>query len=147
MMRLPCLFTVAFLLAGHALAEGDGAKGEKDFAKCKTCHSIVDGANVIQRGGKVGPNLFGVVGRRAGGDPDYSYGPGMREAAAKGLVWDEDKIAAYVTDPGGFLQTFTGDPRARAKMTFRLKDGSNVAAYLAGLTPAAGDPAPPTPGN
>ena len=51
---------------------------------------------VIQKGGKVGPNLYGVVGRQAGTYPDFKYGPSMVEAGEKGLVWDETTIADYI---------------------------------------------------
>ena len=59
-----CLSFVAF--AAPALASGDAAKGESDFKKCKACHAIVadDGTEIV-KGGKVGPNLYGVVGRAA----------------------------------------------------------------------------------
>jgi cytochrome c len=50
----------AVLFAAPALAEGDAAKGEKVFAKCKACHEVEKGVN------KVGPTLKGVVGRKAG---------------------------------------------------------------------------------
>ena len=43
--------------AASALADGDAAKGEKVFKKCKACHTIEQGAK-----NKIGPNLFGIVG-------------------------------------------------------------------------------------
>ena len=122
-------------LAGPALAAGDAAKGEKTFRMCKACHSITgpDGKE-IARGGRVGPNLYGVIGRKAASEPGYNYGPGLKEAGAKGLVWNEENLAEYVKDPSEFIEKFTGDHAARSKMTFRLRrGGEDVAAYLASV--------------
>jgi len=130
-------FAVAAALCGPALAAGDPAAGEKDFNKCKTCHAITaaDGT-VIQKGGKVGPNLYGVVGRQAGTYPDFKYGPSMVEAGEKGLVWDETTIADYIQDPSKFLKTYLGDDSAKGKMTFKLTSGmDDVVAYLHSVAP------------
>ncbi|WP_102226090.1 c-type cytochrome [Acidimangrovimonas sediminis] len=123
----------AIALASPALAAGDAAKGEKTFMRCKACHSITgaDGKAIV-RGGKVGPNLFGVVGRKAASAEGFNYGAGIKEAAEKGLVWNQEEIAEYVQDPTKFLQKYTGDDKAHSKMTYRLsKGGEDVAAYLA----------------
>lgn len=120
-------------LASPAFADGDAAKGEKEFRKCKACHSIIgaDG-NAIVKGGKVGPNLFGVVGRKAASAEGFNYGAGIKEAADKGLVWTQAEIAEYVKDPTKFLEKYTGDGAARSKMSFKLREhGEDVAAYLA----------------
>jgi cytochrome c len=131
-MRSIPLAAAMLALATPVLAANDAAQGEKDFAKCKACHSIVDGDNAIQKGGKVGPNLFGVIGRPVGTEEGYNYGPGFKEIVEKGLVWDEEKLAHYVVDPNGWLQQETGDAGARAKMPKQtLKDPTDVAAYLA----------------
>jgi cytochrome c len=114
---------------------GDAAKGEADFKKCKACHSIIgaDGAE-IQKGGKTGPNLFGIVGKPVASSADFKYGDGILEAKEKGVVWDEALIAEYVADPGAFLKKVTGDDKAKTKMTFKLtKGGEDMAAYLATL--------------
>jgi cytochrome c len=127
--------TFAALAAAPALA-GDPAAGESEFKKCKACHSIIapDGTE-IQKGGKTGPNLYGVVGRPLASDPDFGkYGDGIRAAAATGAVWDEASIAAYVVDPAAWLQQVSGNPDARSQMTFKLSQGgADVAAYLASV--------------
>lgn len=122
-------------LASPAFADGDAAKGEQTFRMCKACHSIVGPQNKeIVRGGRVGPNLYGVIGRKAASEPGYDYGAGIKEAAAKGLVWNEQNLAEYVQDPTKFLEKFTGDNAAHSKMTFKLrKGGEDVAAYLASV--------------
>jgi cytochrome c len=124
---------LALLAAAPSLAAGDAAAGEKDFAKCKACHSIVDpSGNAIVKGGKVGPDLWGVVGRTMGSAEGFAYGDSMKAAGAAGNVWTEDMIAEYVVDPTAFLQKLLNDPAAKGKMAFKLKDGgADVAAYLA----------------
>ena len=69
----------AVILAAPAFADGDAAKGEADFKKCKACHSIIapDGTE-IQKGGKTGPNLYGIVGKAVASDPDFKYGDSIK---------------------------------------------------------------------
>lgn len=124
-----------FALASPAFAAGDAAKGEKTFRMCKACHAITGPENkTIVRGGRVGPNLYGVIGRKAASEPGYNYGAGIKEAAEKGLVWNEENLAEYVKNPTKFLEQYTGDGAARSKMTFKLRrGGEDVAAYLASV--------------
>ncbi|MGV8987148.1 MAG: c-type cytochrome [Cypionkella sp.] len=136
-MKTLTLIATLALLAVPAFADdhasGDVDKGENIFKRCKACHSIVapDGT-AVQKGGKIGPNLFGVIGRPVGSEPDFKYGDGMKEVGAKGLIWDEAMLAAYVADPTGWLREQSGDDKAVAKMTFKLaKGGEDIAAYLA----------------
>ncbi|MBS0565661.1 MAG: cytochrome C [Proteobacteria bacterium] len=128
----PLIASLAILLtAAPALAAGDATKGEAEFNKCKACHSIItaDGTAIV-KGGKTGPDLYGVVGRAAG-STDFAYSPLMKAAAAKGLVWNEEEIATYVADPTAFLREKAGETSGASKMTFKLpKGGEDVAAYL-----------------
>ncbi|MEZ5913006.1 MAG: cytochrome C [Paracoccaceae bacterium] len=127
----------AALLAAPALAQGDAAVGEKDFKKCKSCHMIVadDGTEIV-KGGKTGPNLYGVIGRAAG-STDFKYGDSLKAAGEAGLVWDSETLVAYITDPKAFLQDRLGDSAAKSKMTFKLNKGQeDIAAYLASVVPA-----------
>lgn len=91
MMRT--LLAVAMIAAVPALAaaEGDPAKGEKVFRKCKACHSVGPGAK-----NKVGPELNGLVGRPAGSVEGYNYSPAMK---GSGLTWDEATLNTYLTKP------------------------------------------------
>jgi len=125
----------AFALATPALADGDIAKGEKEFGKCKACHSVeaADGT-VIVKGGKTGPNLYGVIGRAAG-STDFKYGSGLKEAGEKGLVWDAETFVKYVEDPSKFIKDYTGDKAAKSNMTFKLKKGGeDIAAWLVSVS-------------
>jgi cytochrome c len=139
---LPSL-ALALIAAAPALA-GDAALGEKGFAKCKACHSIIapDGT-VTQKGGKVGPNLYGVIGRQIGTFPDFNYSAGTIAAGADGTVWDEATLAAYLVDPSAWIEEKIGDPAAKSKMTLKLpKGGEDIAAYLASVAPPPAAPAP-----
>lgn len=135
------LLATAFAAPAFADAHsaGDAAKGEKEFGKCKSCHSIIDDAGeMIQKGGKIGPNLYNIVGRQAGSVEDFKYGKSLVEAGENGLVWDEATLTAYLTDPTDFLRTTLDDKKARSNMAFKLRKGSeDVAAYLASVSPAA----------
>ena len=126
------------LLALPAFAEGDPAAGEKEFNKCKSCPMIVaDAGTAIVKGGKTGPNLFGIVGRQAGTYPDFRYGDDLVAAGEAGLVWDEEQFLAYVQDPRAYLREFLDDNAAKSKMTFKLrKGGEDVYAYLVSVAPA-----------
>ena len=125
---------LSFSTAGFA--EGDIANGEKAFKKCKACHVIADGDEVHFKGGKTGPNLFGVLGRAVGGT-DFKYGGAMASLGETGMIWTEELLAEYVADPKAFLQTKLDDSAAKSKMTFKLKKGGeDVAAFLATFTPA-----------
>ncbi len=120
-------------LAGPAQAQ-DVANGERTFRRCAACHMIGDDAR-----NRVGPVLTGVVGRPAASFEDYEYSSSMTAAGALGLTWTEDLIFEYLEDPTAFLRAYLDDPRARAKMTFRLRDEQerrDVAAYLATFSPA-----------
>lgn len=120
------------LMAAPAFADGDAAKGEKAFKKCKSCHAIVapDGTAIV-KGGKTGPNLYGVAGRTAGTAEGYKYSDSLKAAGEAGLVWDHDKFVAWLKDPKGFIKEETGDGAAKTKMTFKLKKGAeDVFAYL-----------------
>lgn len=133
---LKTLYPLALIaLVSPVYAAGDAAKGEKEFNKCKSCHSIVaDDGTAIIKGGKVGPNLYAVIGRTAGTAADFAYSDVMKEAGAKGLVWSEEALVAYLPDPNKFLEEKSGDASGKTKMTFKLAKGAeDVAAYLASV--------------
>ena len=130
----------ALLLAGPALSQevtGDAAKGEKAFAKCRSCHSIEsDSGEVIVKGGRTGPNLYGVIGRPAGSYEDYSYSEDLAAAGANGLVWDGPQFVAFTHDPREFLRAYLDDSKAKSKMVFKLSSGSeDIYAYLVSVGP------------
>lgn len=125
------------LLAAPAFAEGDPEKGQKGFNKCKSCHAVTsDTGEKIVKGGKTGPNLWGIVGRTAGTYEGFKYGKDLVAAGEGGLVWDEETFAAYTTDPRGFLREHLDDSKAKSKMSFKLKKGAeDIYAFLANHGP------------
>ncbi|WP_170382130.1 c-type cytochrome [Ruegeria atlantica] len=124
------------LLALPAYAEGDAEAGKKAFNKCKSCHLIADPAGeVIVKGGKTGPNLYGVAGRTAGTVEGFKYGDSIVAAGENGLIWDETTFVEYAQDPKGFLKTYLDDTAAKSKMTFKLKSGAeDVYAYIVSVS-------------
>lgn len=74
--------------AAQAQSAGDAAAGEKAFAPCKACHAF--GKN------GVGPDLKGVIGRKAGTHEGYNYSAAMKNS---GLTWDEATFRDYIHDP------------------------------------------------
>lgn len=95
------------------------AAGEGLFRQCSTCHQVGEGA----RNG-AGPILNGVVGAVPGMQDGFRYSPAITGAAEDGLVWTEENLAAYLTDPRGFLRG--------TRMAFRgLRSEDDIAAVIA----------------
>jgi cytochrome c len=93
------LAAVAFLaISAPALAEGDAAKGKAAFAKCAICHQVGPGAATL-----VGPELNGIVGRKAGSVADYPYSPGMKKLAGEGFTWTEENLDKWIANPKAMI--------------------------------------------
>jgi cytochrome c len=102
-MRTFQLFGLAavalFALSATALAQGDATKGKAAFAKCGICHQVGPGAKTL-----VGPELNGVVGRKAASVADYSmYSAGMKKLGEQGFVWDEQNLDKWIADPKAMI--------------------------------------------
>ena len=145
-MKFTALAAAATLLAAPAFADGhatgDAAEGENVFKKCRSCHMIADGDNVIQKGGKTGPNLHGILGRAPGSVDGFRYGDSIVALGEAGTLadgWTEAEFVEYVADPKKYLAARLDDSKARSKMSFKLKDAedaANVWAYLVSVGPA-----------
>jgi cytochrome c len=100
----------------------DLANGEAKAAICKTCHTIAQGA-----GDMVGPNLWGIFGRKAGSESGFSYSDGMK---ALGITWDAQAIDKWISNPKSMIP--------ETKMTYigmeNAKDRIDVIAYLKTIT-------------
>src|SRR3954470_568948 len=77
------------------LAQADPAKGQSSAKKCGACHTF-------EKGGpnKVGPNLFGIVGRPKGSHEGFNYSAAMK---GKGGNWTFEDIDHFITSPKGFV--------------------------------------------
>jgi len=87
-MRLYCAVLCTSIEASSPVfAEGDIDAGESVFKKCKSCQMITtDDGTAVQKGGKTGPNLFGVIGRVAGSVKDFKYGKSLIAAGEAGKI-------------------------------------------------------------
>jgi len=108
---------VIALSATQALAGGDPAKGEKlAKKKCGSCHTLDEGG-----ANRLGPNLFGVLGRTAGTVEGFKFSKPM---VASGLVWDGSSFTDFIEKPKKFMKG--------TKMGFRgLKKAAQRADLLA----------------
>ena len=100
------------------LAMGDVAHGEKVFKKCSACHMIAaDGKN------KIGPNLWGVIGRTAGAIDDYNYSKAMKAYAKE---WTFEEMNSYLIKPQAYIK---GTKMAFAGLR-KEKDRASVILYM-----------------
>lgn len=97
--------------ASAAEAAGNAANGASVFARCAICHNNTKGA-----GAKIGPDLFGVVGRKAGTEPGFSYSAAMKNS---GITWTNEKLDAYIKSPQmvvpGNKMPFSGLPSSNQR--------------------------------
>ena len=109
------------------LASANVADGEKIFKKCAACHSIAkDGGN------KIGPALWGVLGRKAGSVADYKYSKAM---TAYGKPWSFEEMNGFLTKPKAWLKG--------TKMSFvGLKKETDRAAVILYMNKNTGSPLP-----
>jgi len=90
-----------------ALAKSDPKRGQASAKVCLACHTFEKGAP-----NKVGPNLWGVVGRKRDAEPGFNYSAAMK---AKGGEWTWDELNKFLTNPRGYIpgtaMTFSGFSR------------------------------------
>jgi cytochrome c len=119
-MRFPnlalALSILAAMPAGSAAA-GDVEAGKTAFKKCALCHTAEAGKN------KIGPSLFGIVGRKSATVENFNYSEAMKKFDH---TWDEETLDTYLADPRATVP--------ETKMIFPgIKDKAerdNVIAYL-----------------
>ena len=108
-------------------ASTSAADGAKIFKKCLACHSI-------EKGGpnKIGPNIFGVLNRRAGSVSGYKYSKAM---TAYGKVWSFEEMNSFLTKPKDWIKG--------TKMSFAgLKNEKDRAAVILYLNEKTNSPLP-----
>ncbi len=118
--RFTTLFAaaIAVLMTVGAADAADAKKGKKVFNKCKACHTIKAGGK-----NKVGPNLNGIVGKKAAMVKGFKYSKAMKNS---GITWDEATLDKFLTKPKKMMK--------KTKMAFaglkKKKQRDNVIAYL-----------------
>lgn len=101
------------------LAKADAAKGQADTKVCQACHNFEKGA-----GPKVGPPLYGVVGRPIASIAGFNYSDSVK---AMGGNWTYDEIFKFLKQPkalaSGTKMSFPGepDPQKRADILAYLQ--------------------------
>jgi cytochrome c len=123
MMRYPAV-AVATLLACSVVSNfataqvGDAVAGKAVFGRCAICHTVGKHA-----GNGLGPNLFGVVGRKSASMPAFQYSGPLK---ASGITWTDAKLTQWVTGPAKMVPgTKMAFPGITGKADIR-----NVVAYL-----------------
>jgi cytochrome c len=106
----------------HALAQ-DLAAGEGAFRKCQPCHDVGEAAK-----NKLGPELNGIDGRKAGTAEGYSYSDSNKNS---GIVWNEASFKEYLEDPQAKMPG--------TKMIFSDKNENEVADLWTYLKQFGGD--------
>jgi cytochrome c len=100
MFRAVVVASASVLLLSPSLSQdrqgADVASGQLAFNNsCRTCHSVKEGDN------RLGPNLYKVVGRKAGSLPNYGYSAAMENAD---FVWDKGKLDQFIADPDAVVR-------------------------------------------
>ena len=108
-------------------ASTSAADGAKKNKKCAACHSVAQGG-----GNKIGPALWGVVGRKSGAISDYKYSKAM---AAHGKIWTFDEMNGFLIKPKNWVKG--------TKMSFAgLKNETERAAVILYMNENSGNPLP-----
>ena len=100
------------------LAMGNLAHGEKVFKKCSACHLVAKGGK-----NKIGPALYGIVGKDSAVSEGYSYSKAMK---AHGKSWSFEELNAYLLKPQSYIK---GTKMAFAGLR-KDKDRASVILYL-----------------
>src|SRR6201996_6696517 len=103
---------------GTVLAKADVAAGKATSSKCEACHDTSSAKTI-----KIGPPLFGVVGRARASIAGFDYSSAMK---AKGGSWTYDELFKFIKSPGAYIPG--------TKMSFagisREKDRIDLIAFL-----------------
>ena len=109
-------------LSGNA---SDAEKGKKVFKKCAACHNVASGSKH-----KTGPNLWNIVGAKAGIQDGYKYSDWLKGA---GIEWNDENLAAWVGKKKEKTAKFGKDVK-KSKMIFAgLRKKEQVADLIAYL--------------
>ena len=90
---------------------------------CRTCHSTREGDN------RLGPNLYKIIGRRAGSLPKYNYSSAMKDAD---FVWDEARLMRFIANPDEIVP---GNKMLPYGGLASAEDRKRVVTFLSGTKP------------
>ena len=110
---------------GTLLASASGDRGAGNAKVCQTCHTFEQGGP-----DRLGPNLFGVVGRAVAARSGFAYSSAMK---GHGGNWTYEQLDAYLTNPA---KAIPGNKMAYAGLR-NPRDRANLLAYLASVSPGA----------
>jgi len=124
------------------MASASVEKGQATAKQCQACHTF-------EKGGpnRVGPNLYGIVGRPRASEPGFNYSAAMK---AKGGTWTFGELYAFLANPRGYIpgtnMTFAGLSRGQQRadvidFLHTLSDSPMPLPKAAENAPAAGKPA------
>ncbi|MGA7323971.1 MAG: cytochrome c family protein [Rhodomicrobium sp.] len=125
MIRIALIGLIAIGFAGSpvsAQGAGDAAKGKTIFQQqCGICHQVGPNAH-----NTIGPVLNGVYDAKPAAVPGFNFSPAMKEAAKKGIVWNDANLNKFLENPQGFIpgttMPYAGLPNATER--------ADVIAYL-----------------
>jgi cytochrome c len=115
---------IAAIAPAEADADGPVASAPRApaaFRACAACHAVSPAATP-----GIGPNLYGVVGRRAGALPGYGYSSALRQS---GIVWSRAELERFMQDPAAAVPGTT----MPAAAPLAPADREAISAYLAAL--------------
>ena len=121
-MKKISMIAMAAALVVSAVSVSDAVAGPE--GKCKACHTFEEGGK-----NKTGPNLFGIVGKKAGSAEGFKYGDYLQSA---GLVWTEENLRAWLADSKGMAKAAGG----KTKMPSQKLKGDKadkVIEFMSGL--------------
>jgi cytochrome c len=119
---VPVVLLMSVVTQVRADAGGDPVMGKRLFAQCGSCHTIAaDGPSTI------GPNLHGIIGRKAASVPGFAYSEALQKSA---IVWSEPELDAFIKQPSAFIpgtkMVFLGvtKDKARADIIAYIKEAT-----------------------
>jgi cytochrome c len=133
---------------GTVLPTANIEAGKAQAAKCQSCHNLDKGGP-----NQTGPNLWGVIGRKPGSHPGFSYSGAMTDFGAKTPAWDYQHLFEFIKGPqqyiNGTKMTFVGIKKAedRVNLIAYLRTLSDSPAPIPAPNPAAAAPASGAPAS